>query len=164
MSLELVPVTFAMAAEWNAEHHRHHPGATGHKFSIGVATVPDGELVGVAICGRPVARHFDDGRTLEANRVCTDGHPNANSMLYGAVARAAFALGYCRVVTYTEIGESGASLRAAGWRIVAERPARSNWRDASIKYRAKRSPLGRGGVQRTLWETVARAALGGEAT
>jgi hypothetical protein len=81
--LELVPLTFTQAAEWNAEHHRHHPDATGHKFSIGVATVPDGGLVGCAIVGRPVARHFDDGRTLEANRVCTDGYPNANSMLYG---------------------------------------------------------------------------------
>lgn len=153
-SLELVPVTFAMACEFNADHHRHHPTAVGHKFSIGVATIPDGQLVGVAIVGRPVARHFDDGRTLEANRVCTDRHPNACSMLYGAVARAAFALGYTRIVTYTEASESGSSLRAAGWRVVAERPERSNWHDSSIKWRGKRSPRGRGGIQRTLWEAV----------
>ena len=152
--LELVPLTFAQAAEWNADHHRHHPDVTGHKFSVGVATVPDGQLVGVAIVGRPVARHFDDGRTLEANRVCTDGHPNANSMLYGAVARAAFALGYCRVVTYTEASETGASLRGAGWRVVAERPARTNWHEASLALRSIRSPHGRGGVQRTLWEAA----------
>lgn len=154
MKLELVPLTFAQAAEFSAEHHRHHPDITGHKFSLGVATVPEGELVGVAIVGRPVARHFDDGRTVEANRVCTDGTGNANSMLYGAVARAAFALGYTRVVTYTEASESGASLRAAGWRVVAERPARANWHQASVRLRSRRSPKGRGWVERTLWEQV----------
>lgn len=154
MSLELVPITFAAAAEYVADHHRHHPDATGHKFSIGVATIPDGELVGVAIVGRPVARHFDDGRTLEVNRVCTAGHPNANSMLYGATARAAFALGYTRLVTYTEASETGASLRAAGWRIIAERPARADWQASSVKLRSKRRP-GRGNVQRTLWEADA---------
>lgn len=155
MSLELVPVTWTQAAEWSAERHRHHPDSVGHKFSIGVATIPDGHLVGVAIVGRPVARHFDDGRTLEACRVCTDGHPNANSMLYGAVARAAFALGYVRIVTYTEATESGASLRAAGWRIVAQRPARANWHESSVALRSIRNPKGRGDIQRTLWETVA---------
>jgi hypothetical protein len=144
----------AEARRYVAEHHRHNEPPRGHKFSIGVATVPDGELVGVAIVGRPVARHFDNGRTVEATRVCTEGYPNANSMLYGAVARASFALGYCRVVTYTETGETGASLRAAGWRIVAERPARANWHDSSVALRSRRNPKGRGWVERTLWETV----------
>lgn len=154
-SLEIVPLTFTQAAEWNADHHRHHPDITGHKFSMGVATIPEGVLVGVAINGRPVAREFDDGRTIESNRVCTDGYPNANSMLYGAVARVAFGLGYVRVVTYTEASESGASLRAAGYRIVAQRPARANWHDSSVKLRSKRNPKGRGSIQRTLWESVA---------
>lgn len=152
--LELVPLTFPMAAEFCAENHRHHPGVTGHKFSMGVATIPDGRLVGVAINGRPVTAAFDDGRTIESNRVCTDGYRNANSMLYGAVARAAFALGYVRVVTYTGRGESGASLRAAGYRIVAERPARANWHDSSVKLRSRRNPKGRGWIERTLWEAV----------
>jgi len=81
----------------------------------------DGEkLVGVAIVGRPVARHNNDGWTAEVTRVATDGTRNACSRLYGAAWRACRALGYKRLITYTLKDESGASLRAAGWRVVAE--------------------------------------------
>jgi hypothetical protein len=100
--------------------------------------------------GRPVARHFDDGLTLEVNRTATDGSRNANSMLYGAAWRAASALGYCRLITYTQAGESGSSLRAAGWKVVGERPARGSWNVPSRPRDDKNS-----GVQRTLWEAVA---------
>jgi hypothetical protein len=79
VTLELVPVTFAEAAAFVGMHHRHNRPPIGHKFSIGVAV--DDTLVGVAIAGRPVARHFDDGRTLEVNRTATDGTANANSKL-----------------------------------------------------------------------------------
>lgn len=65
--------------------------------------------------GRPVARHQDDGWTLEVTRCCTDGTKNAASMLYGAARRAAFNLGYKRIITYTLQTEPGTSLRAAGW-------------------------------------------------
>jgi hypothetical protein len=144
--LRLVPVTFRDAAAFVDAHHRHHRAPRGHKFSIGVASA-DGVLVGVALVGRPVARHMDDGLTLEVNRAATDGSPNANSMLYGASWRAARALGYRRLVTYTQQGETGASLRAAGYRVVAERPARRGWHTPS-RPRQIRSE----GVQRTLWE------------
>jgi hypothetical protein len=120
--VRLVPVSFAEACAFVAAHHRHHAPPAGHKFSIGVAV--DDVLVGVAIIGRPVARWFDDGLTLEVARTATDGTRNANSMLYGAAWRAARALGYRRVVTYTQAGESGGSLRAVGWRTIAQRPAR----------------------------------------
>lgn len=113
MSLRIVPVSFADAVAFVAEWHRHHAPPVGHKFSLGVAR--ERVLCGVAIVGRPVVRHLDNGRTLEVNRTATDGTPNANSMLYGASWRAAKALGYDRLVTYTQAGESGASLRAAGW-------------------------------------------------
>lgn len=146
--LRLVPVTFAEAREFIAAWHRHHDPPPGHKFSIGVAS--GDVLVAVAMVGRPVARHFDNGLTLEVNRTCTDGTPNANSMLYGAATRAAWALGYRRLITYTQAGESGASLRAARWTIVAERPARGNWHTPS---RPRTSNTG--GVQRTLWEQTA---------
>jgi hypothetical protein len=63
---------------------------------------------------------LDDGFTLEVNRSCTDGTPNANSMLYGACMRAAFALGYKKVITYTLKSESGASLTAANWKCIGE--------------------------------------------
>lgn len=77
-----------------------------------------GHLHGVAIAGRPVARHLDDGLTLEVTRVATDGVWNACSALYGACRRAAKALGYRRLITYTLLSETGASLRASGWCLV----------------------------------------------
>lgn len=82
MSLHLVPVSFADACAFVEAWHRHHGPPVGHKFSLGVAA--DEVLVGVAIVGRPLARHFDDGRTLEVTRVATDGTPHAASMLYAA--------------------------------------------------------------------------------
>ena len=74
-----------------------------------------GQVHGVAIIGRPVARLLDDGRTAEVLRVATDGTGNACSMLYGAAHRAARALGYSRIFTYTRQDEPGASLRASNW-------------------------------------------------
>lgn len=148
MSLQLVPVTFADAAAFVDAWHRHHSSPTGHKFSIGVA---NGDvLVGVAMVGRPVARHYDDGRTLEVNRTCTDGTANANSMLYAAAWRAAAALGYRRLITYTQAGETGASLTAAGWKVLAERPARSGW-SAPSRPRGDAHYLS---TERTLWEAL----------
>lgn len=121
--LHVVPISYAEASAFVDDWHRHNRAPRGHKFSIGVAT-EDGTLVGVAMVGRPVARHYDDGATLEVNRTATDGTPNANSMLYGAAWRAAKAMGYRRLITYTQAGESGASLRAAGWTVLAQRKAR----------------------------------------
>lgn len=120
-----MPVTFAQAKAFVGDWHRHHRLPTGHKYSIGVA---DGEvLVGVAVVGRLVARLPDDGQTLKVVRVATDGTRNACSLLYAAAWQAAKALGHRRVITYTRQDESGASLRAAGWRIVASRPPRLGW-------------------------------------
>nr|DAU73826.1 MAG TPA: glyphosate N-acetyltransferase [Caudoviricetes sp.] len=111
--LELRPMTYEVAARYVDEHHRHHKRPVGHKFSIAAF---DGErLCGVAMVGRPVSRYLDDGLTLEVNRLCTDGTKNACSLLYAAAWRAAKALGYKRLVTYTLKSEAGASLRAAGW-------------------------------------------------
>lgn len=123
MRLHAAPLTFDIAAAFVREHHRHHTPPQGHKFSIGAM---DGDqLVGVVIVGRPVARRRDDGLTLEVTRLCTDGHRNACSFLYGAAARAAFALGYQRIGTYVLKSESGTSLKAAGWKLIAETPGRS---------------------------------------
>jgi hypothetical protein len=102
-TLRLVPVSFADACGFVAMHHRHHRPPIGHKFSLGVAL--GDVLVGVAMVGRPVARMYDDGTTLEVNRTATDGTKNANSMLYGAAWRAAKALGYGRLITYTQEGD-----------------------------------------------------------
>mgnify|MGYP006888295455 CR=1 FL=1 len=81
----------------------------------------DAEVVGVAIVGNPVARMLDDGFTAEVTRLCVlDGVPNGCSMLYGAAWRAARALGWRKLITYTLAEEGGASLRAAGWRCIGE--------------------------------------------
>jgi hypothetical protein len=101
------------------QHHRHHRPVVGHVFSIGAAL--DGKIVGVAIVGRPVSRMRDDGITAEVTRLCTDGTKNACSFLYGACARAAFALGFKRIGTYILATEPGTSLTAANWRNMGER-------------------------------------------
>lgn len=116
--LYLIPIGLAEANAFVDAHHRHHGPVVGHKFSLGAAL--DERVVGVAIIGRPVARLRDDGATLEVTRLCTDGTRNACSFLYGAAARAAFALGYRRIGTYILASESGASLNASGWRQIAE--------------------------------------------
>jgi hypothetical protein len=99
------------------------PPPVGHKFSL--AAMMGNKLVGVVIVGRPVSRRRDDGLTLEVTRLCTDGAKNACSFLYGAAARAAFALGYKRIGTYILKSEPGTSLKAAGWKLIAETPGKS---------------------------------------
>lgn len=111
--LMLIPVSLAEANAFVQRHHRHHKPVRGHKFSIGCSA--DGRLAAVVIVGRPVSRYLDDGATLEVNRLCSDGTKNACSFLYAAAARAAKAMGYRKIITYTLDTESGASLRAAGW-------------------------------------------------
>lgn len=146
----IVPITFCQACEFISQLHRHNKPPAGHKFSVGLKL--NGVLVGVAMAGRPIARHFDDGLTLEVNRTCTDGTRNANSMLYGAVRRAAWGMGYQRIITYTQADESGASLRAAGFVKIKTLPARSSWAASSVKMKSTRDPVGNGGVERVLWE------------
>ena len=149
-----MPITFADACAFIAMWHRHHTAPAGHKFSIGVAL--GDTLVGVACIGRPVAFAFQDGLTLEVNRTATDGTRNANSMLYGSAWAAAKALGFTRLVTYTQAEESGASLRAAGWRVIAQRRARGGWSSPSRPRKSRYcEQCGRGstsGIPRTLWE------------
>jgi hypothetical protein len=63
---------------------------------------------------------LDDGWTLEVNRTCTDGTRNINSFLYGASWRAAKALGFKKLITYTLPEESGSSLKGSGWKCIGE--------------------------------------------
>lgn len=124
MSLALVPMTLTDARAFVGRVHRHHRAPQGGLYAVGVARGLD--VVGVAIVGRPVARGLADGWTAEVTRVAVrDGVPNACSMLYGACWRAARALGYRRLVTYTLQSEPGTSLRAAGWRTVGETRGRT---------------------------------------
>ena len=125
--MTVTPIDLSEANAFVSTHHRHHKPVVGHKFSIAVS---DGEIRGCAIVGRPVARMLDDGWTLEVNRCCTDGTRNACSMLYAAAWKAAKALGYRRLITYTLPEEGGASLRGAGWTLVGLRGG-GNWNVAS---------------------------------
>jgi len=119
MSLELQPISYKDACEFIKQHHSHHLSPQGWKF--GVAVNNGGfTIVGVLTVGRPVARYFDDGWTLEVTRCCTAGFKGAASKLYGAARRAVFAMGYKRLITYTLKTEKGTSLKAAGWKIIGE--------------------------------------------
>ena len=111
--MELRPITVRAASRFVAEHHRHHDPPRGAKFCL--AAWHEGQLVGVAMVGRPVSRMLDNGLTAEVIRVATDGTRNACSFLYAAAKRAAQAMGYRKVLTYTLESEGGASLRAVGW-------------------------------------------------
>lgn len=142
--LVIEPVSLKAANRFVSDHHRHHKPVVGHKFSI---SVMDGDTIrGVAIIGRPVARARDDGFTLEVTRVATDGCHNACSMLYAAAWRAARAMGYRRLGTYTLQSEPGTSLRAAGWRIVHSVTGRS-W-DTPTRPRTDTHPTS----DKWLWE------------
>jgi hypothetical protein len=149
-TLELVPITLAEANAFVLRHHRHHQAVLGAKFCLAVAQMranDTGGIVGVAIVGRPVSRHLDDGWTLEVNRSCTVDTKNVNSMLYGAAWRVTRGLGYRRLITYTLLSESGASLRGAGWRVIAQRAARSWAADSRERPRVDQSAP----QQRLLW-------------
>lgn len=159
--LRLVPVTQREAKAFVAKHHRHNEAPITSVFQVGIQA--DGELVGVAMVGLPKARLACDGETLEVNRSCTLGTKNANSMLYGACARAAKSLGYSRLITYTLPEECGASLLAAGWVLLGEIDAKGSWQEKRGKtasqtdlYGAKRMPLG----PKLKWEK--RLAAGAE--
>lgn len=145
--LHHVRVDFPTAAAFVAEHHRHHTPPIGHLFSIGAMRAD--ELVGVVIVGRPVARRRDDGVTAEVTRLCVlNAEPNACSFLYGKAAKAALALGFQRIGTYTLQRESGASLRAAGWTLIGSTPGKS-WSVPS-RPRTDKTPL----EPRLLWEAA----------
>lgn len=123
MSMTLRPITLRAANAFVTSVHRHHPGVRGCLWCLSCWN--GDRLCGVLICGRPIARAFDDGLTCEVTRCCTDGTRNACSFLYGAAARAARATGYRRILTYTLTSESGASLRGAGWLCVSTTRAHS---------------------------------------
>ena len=111
--IQLCPIDLEAANIFVKSLHRHHNPVPGCRFCVAVT---DGVAIrGVAIVGRPVSRFLDDGKTIEVNRVCTDGVRNGCSMLYGACARAAKAMGYSKIITYTLPEEGGSSLRASGW-------------------------------------------------
>lgn len=79
-------------------------------------------------------------------RVATDGTYNACSILYAAAARAAKAMGYERIQTFTLPSEGGASLRASGWVNDGQTANRAGWHS-----RDRNPNLHTDGVQKWRW-------------
>jgi len=132
--LYVLPIPVKRALRWNKAHHRRLPALQGAMWAIVVmrgGVVEDGvtladRVVGTAIVGRPTARKSDSQEepqpALQVLRVAcvagdesASGHKGSNSMLYGACARAARAMGCRSLCTYIHDDESGVSLVAAGW-------------------------------------------------
>jgi hypothetical protein len=142
--LQIIPISIRDANMYVDEYHRHLGSLrVGATFALAIS---DGEKIrGVALVGRPAARHLDNGFTLEVRRCCTDGLKNVCSMLYGAAWRVAREMGYRRLITYTRITEPGTSLKAAGWKCLGERKG-NTWNMPS-RHRKDTAPL-----QKYLWE------------
>ena len=155
-----IPLSLKAANEFVTTHHRHNKKTAGHKFSIGAML--DGELIGVAICGRPVARALDNGTTLEVLRVCIkDPAPrNACSYLYARCQKIWTAMGGEKIITYTLETEPGSSLKAVNWLVAAttkKRAAKNLWntrRPEHAGYKAVREAQIADGVIKNRWEKL----------
>lgn len=145
--LRVRPISYRQARDFITTHHLTPP--QGHTFSLGL-TNPTGDLLGVAVVGRPLARHLDDGLTAEITRLATDGSRNACSVLLAAAWRVARHMGYQRMITYTRADEPGTSLRAAGWTAVTDLPAIPGWDRPS----RPRTPRGTDHIARTRWQVT----------
>lgn len=142
--LTVVPCSNGQAKDYVDRLHRHHGASVQARFSVAVVD-DEGAVRGVAMVGRPVARVLDDGWTLEVNRLCTDGAPNACSALYGAARRIAKEMGYERLITYIRMDEPGTSLKASGWTF--EEPIRARAWNMPGRPRTDKTEI----VQRGRW-------------
>lgn len=142
-TLRLRPWTVKAALPFVRNVHRRLPRIQGAMWAISLRSGVD--VVGVALVGHPARLLCEDDQTLSVLRVAVlEGTPNGCSMLYGACARAAQAMGAKNLITYTHLDEPGTTLRAAGWVDggitsggEADRPSRSRMPavDASPKRR-----------------------------
>jgi hypothetical protein len=124
--LSTAPIEFSQAAEFVRRYHRHNNKVVGHKFSLGLYN--EGVLVGVAIIGRPVSRHLDNGECLEITRLCLiEGVKNGCSKLYAACINTAKAKGFKSIITYTLESENGASLKAANFTLDKQKAGGRYW-------------------------------------
>lgn len=144
----LRPSTLHEANAYVAAWHRHSRPVRGCRFCL--AAVESGQVVGVAIVGRPLARALQRPEVAEILRVATNGHPNACSFLYGACRKAWQAMGGQVLLTYTLASESGSSLRGAAFRRVAELGPRPNWDTPSLRRPRSTEPC----PARVRWEAV----------
>lgn len=111
--MNITRIELSEANEFISRVHRHHKPVVGHRFSI--AAEKAGELVGVAVVGRPVARMTDQKNIDEVTRLATNGTRNACSFLYARAAEIARLMGFKEIQTFILCSEPGTSLKAAGW-------------------------------------------------
>ncbi len=138
MTLQAMPTTLKDAQGFVGKFHRHHKSPVGHRWSVGCAK--RGELVGVAVVGRPVAHKTPQYSVAEVTRLCTDGTKNACSFLYALAARIACEMGFKRIQTFILDTEPGTSLQAAGWRYDGS-TAGGNWNRPSRGNRRTDQPM-----------------------
>jgi len=140
--IKVVPLTLRQANDFVEQWHRHSARTNndGGKFAIGAEH--DGQLVGVAIVGRPTARLLQDGLTAEVVRCCVSpaAPKGTPSRLYQHCARIWQLMGGRKIVTYTLAREGGASVRnlhGGGWTTEAEVPGARQW-DTPSRRRARK--------------------------
>ena len=63
--LSIRPISIKDAQAFVKQYHRHNIPPVGGKFAIACCNDTK-RICGVAICGRPVARSYDNGITLES--------------------------------------------------------------------------------------------------
>ena len=114
--LKLIPLTLQVANDFVTKYHRHNKRCVGCKFCLGATY--NGELVGVAIVGRPVARKLADPLVMEVNRNCVspEAPKGTCSFLYSRAMKVWQSMGGKKLITYTLETESGASLRATNFK------------------------------------------------
>lgn len=124
MSLLVRDVSISCAKRYVGALHRHSGVPVSALAAFGAWKA--GELVGVALVGRPVSRVMQARGDAEVTRLCTDGTWNACSILYAAARRWARQRGL-GLITYTLATEPGSSLRAVGAEVEAQVRGRRWW-------------------------------------
>jgi len=161
MRLVVRPTTLRAANDFVAEHHRHNGRTARNGGKFAVLALYGSETVGVAIVGNPLSATFMDkakyGHTAEVLRVCTlPSSPKGTvSFLYGACWRIWREMGGQRLITYTLQDETGASMRGAGWKRVAEvRATESHWRKKDHLSDARTFDVRSSGQPKFRWEVT----------
>lgn len=130
--MKLAPITVKAALKQVRAWHRHLPELQGGLFAVQLVapdSVFDGTLhcVGVGVAGNPSQVWQGTGRIVISRCAITEGLPKVIdssgvehaapgcTLVYNALARAAQALGYREVWTYTLPDEDGRSVKAAGF-------------------------------------------------
>ena len=112
----IVPLFLREANDFVEKHHRHSARTSndGGKFAIGLEH--DGQLVGAAIVGRPIAQLLQVKGAAELLRLCVspDAPKGAPSKLYSRAKRIWQLMGGTTLHTYTLTKESRASMKGAG--------------------------------------------------